>query len=235
MGPCPCGCVVACWSRVKVLICVAAMASLARALSVLEECASRRRLRQECERSSAVRMEWAAATLLTCCGVHAHVGVCLACGPQLTFYPLGKEIRNVRCMRCGVWGHRSGDRECKVETNPNDAARLKREDPMTSMKVPSRLLAHTAAHTRLDSRVACLCPRLWPQNSATDAIDMIDAIDTIDAIDVGRRRLVCRRAAVALGRTWCSLRTARWMSRTLWWMSPACTILTRKSGNSWRR
>ena len=151
MGPCPCGCVVACWSRVKVLICVAAMASLARALSVLEECASRRRLRQECERSSAVRMEWAAATLLTCCGVHAHVGVCLACGPQLTFYPLGKEIRNVRCMRCGVWGHRSGDRECKVETNPNDAARLEREDPMTSMKVPSRLVAHTAAHTRLDS------------------------------------------------------------------------------------
>jgi CBF1 interacting corepressor len=32
----------------------------------------------------------------------------------VTFRPLGTQIRNVRCMKCGVWGHSKGDRECKV-------------------------------------------------------------------------------------------------------------------------
>jgi CBF1 interacting corepressor len=32
----------------------------------------------------------------------------------VTFRPLGTQIRNVRCMTCGIWGHSKGDRECKV-------------------------------------------------------------------------------------------------------------------------
>ena len=50
---------------------------------------------------------------------------------KLKHKPLGFEVRNVRCLRCGSWGHQSGDRECSLrDYNPHDAARQKREDPM---------------------------------------------------------------------------------------------------------
>jgi CBF1 interacting corepressor len=50
---------------------------------------------------------------------------------KLKHKPLGFEVRNVRCLRCGSWGHQSGDRECSMrDYNPHDAARQKREDPM---------------------------------------------------------------------------------------------------------
>ena len=31
---------------------------------------------------------------------------------NVAFKPLGTQLRNVRCMACGVWGHTRGDREC---------------------------------------------------------------------------------------------------------------------------
>ena len=33
---------------------------------------------------------------------------------NVSFKPLGAEIRNVKCLKCGVWGHSKGDRECKL-------------------------------------------------------------------------------------------------------------------------
>ncbi|KAG2999797.1 hypothetical protein PC118_g601 [Phytophthora cactorum] len=40
---------------------------------------------------------------------------------KVNFNPLGLRLRNVRCIRCGEWGHQSGDRECKLrDQNPND-------------------------------------------------------------------------------------------------------------------
>lgn len=46
--------------------------------------------------------------------------------------PFHVVIRNVRCLRCGEWGHCSGDRECLLKDhNPLDFDRQLREDPMT--------------------------------------------------------------------------------------------------------
>lgn len=51
---------------------------------------------------------------------------------RVNFNPMGRQIRNVRCLRCGQWGHQSGDRECELrDSNPHDAARQVMEDPMT--------------------------------------------------------------------------------------------------------
>ena len=33
---------------------------------------------------------------------------------NVAFKPLGAELRNVKCLACGVWGHSKGDRECKT-------------------------------------------------------------------------------------------------------------------------
>ncbi|KAG1689311.1 hypothetical protein DVH05_002379 [Phytophthora capsici] len=39
---------------------------------------------------------------------------------RVNFNPVGLRLRNVRCIRCGEWGHQSGDRECKLrDQNPN--------------------------------------------------------------------------------------------------------------------
>jgi CBF1 interacting corepressor len=50
--------------------------------------------------------------------------------------PFGVEVRNVRCLRCGNYGHQSGDRECPMKDiiMPNEESRLKRDDPLTAIK-----------------------------------------------------------------------------------------------------
>lgn len=53
---------------------------------------------------------------------------------QLHHKPFNEVVRNVRCCRCGEWGHKVGERECLLKDyNPHDWARQKQEDPMSYM------------------------------------------------------------------------------------------------------
>jgi CBF1 interacting corepressor len=56
-------------------------------------------------------------------------------GMELHHKPFNDVVRNVRCIRCGQWGHQTGDRECSMahELNPYDLARQRKEDPMNFM------------------------------------------------------------------------------------------------------
>ena len=54
----------------------------------------------------------------------------------LNHKPFYDVIRNVRCMRCGEWGHALGDRECPLlhEVSAAEIARQRKDDPINSMK-----------------------------------------------------------------------------------------------------
>ncbi|XP_066371323.1 uncharacterized zinc finger CCHC domain-containing protein At4g19190-like isoform X1 [Miscanthus floridulus] len=56
-------------------------------------------------------------------------------GAPARIKPFGVEVRNVRCLRCGNYGHQSGDRECPLKDviMPNEESRLKRDDPLTTI------------------------------------------------------------------------------------------------------
>jgi len=36
---------------------------------------------------------------------------------EVVHKPFAKLVRNVRCLKCGKWGHRIGDRECELNNN----------------------------------------------------------------------------------------------------------------------
>jgi CBF1 interacting corepressor len=54
---------------------------------------------------------------------------------NVTYKPFGIELKNIKCIKCGKWGHRSTDRECPLANiNRNgDTFRQKIEDPLTVM------------------------------------------------------------------------------------------------------
>ncbi|KAK2941112.1 putative CBF1 interacting corepressor [Blattamonas nauphoetae] len=53
---------------------------------------------------------------------------------SMTHHPFGEVIKEIKCHRCGQWGHQTGDRECPLRfINPRDALRKEMEDPMTFM------------------------------------------------------------------------------------------------------
>ncbi|KAH7553360.1 hypothetical protein JRO89_XS12G0002100 [Xanthoceras sorbifolium] len=62
-------------------------------------------------------------------------GTILETGAPARVKPFGVEVRNVKCLRCGNYGHQSGDRECPLKDviMPNEESRLKRDDPLTAI------------------------------------------------------------------------------------------------------
>jgi hypothetical protein len=60
----------------------------------------------------------------------------LETGAPAQIKPFEVEVRNVRCLRCGNYGHQSGDRECPLKDviMPNEESLLKRDDPLTTIK-----------------------------------------------------------------------------------------------------
>lgn len=54
---------------------------------------------------------------------------------KLTYKPFGKEIRDVKCTKCGGFGHTSIDKECPLKNyNPLDEKRQEMEDPMKQVE-----------------------------------------------------------------------------------------------------
>ncbi|KYR01194.1 hypothetical protein DLAC_02311 [Tieghemostelium lacteum] len=50
---------------------------------------------------------------------------------KLVHKPFGIQLRDVKCARCGNFGHCSGERECPLnQINPLDSKRLQHEDPL---------------------------------------------------------------------------------------------------------
>eukprot|EP01080_Neovahlkampfia_damariscottae_P008781 gene8781-729_t len=55
-------------------------------------------------------------------------------GSKITYKPFGIEIRNVKCTRCGQFGHTSMERTCPLhDYNPLDAKRRELEDPLSNL------------------------------------------------------------------------------------------------------
>ncbi|KAH7826470.1 putative CBF1 interacting corepressor [Monocercomonoides exilis] len=54
---------------------------------------------------------------------------------ELRHHPFGMEMRNVKCARCGQWGHQSGEKECPLFlVDKIDERRQYLEDPLTAME-----------------------------------------------------------------------------------------------------
>jgi CBF1 interacting corepressor len=65
---------------------------------------------------------------------------------ELQHKPFNELIRNVRCLRCGEWGHQTGDRECVLRNhNRNDFERQQREDPLNALRAQSQFCKDTSS------------------------------------------------------------------------------------------
>ncbi len=64
----------------------------------------------------------------------------------LNFKPLGQVLRNVKCLKCGQWGHSMGDRECGVSGwNPFAAVPTATTMISSSLPPPEAVVAAVAA------------------------------------------------------------------------------------------
>jgi CBF1 interacting corepressor len=67
----------------------------------------------------------------------------------VTFKPLGAQIRNVRCLVCGIWGHSRGDRECAI-SGWDPFAAVTNNTTTNDLGVSKLTTASTASTSQLD-------------------------------------------------------------------------------------
>eukprot|EP01135_Chromosphaera_perkinsii_P006856 Nk52_evm11s621 gene=Nk52_evmTU11s621 len=48
--------------------------------------------------------------------------------------PFGKQVINVKCMKCGIWGHNNTSKECPKFGESESGPRLQYDDPLQLMK-----------------------------------------------------------------------------------------------------
>lgn len=84
--------------------------------------------------------------------------------------PFNEQLRNVHCIRCGEWGHMSGERECPLrDYNPNDYARQLREDPMARMMDAPNSNSHSASSNTGPNRIGSSSGRAPSTSVSTSA------------------------------------------------------------------
>lgn len=68
---------------------------------------------------------------------------------NVNFKPLGTQLRHVRCLACGVWGHSKGDRECdKTGWNPFSISSV---GPTTTTHTSSSSIQKTSMEKELNA------------------------------------------------------------------------------------
>ena len=80
--------------------------------------------------------------------------------------PFNVEVHNVKCLRCGNYGHQSGDRDCPLKDviMPSEKSRLKQDNHLNAM------LAHTNPN-----EVCCLSYQTFLYGLLTFNLDIMFA------------------------------------------------------------
>ncbi len=71
---------------------------------------------------------------------------------NVSFKPLGAQVRNVKCLACGVWGHSRGDRECQMTGWDPFGARTAQSVPISSAIRPTKTEQQTNRDTKATHR-----------------------------------------------------------------------------------
>lgn len=71
---------------------------------------------------------------------------------NVSFKPLGAQVRNVKCLACGVWGHSRGDRECRMTGWDPFSARPLETAPLASSIKITKSKSSSKQHDRDNRR-----------------------------------------------------------------------------------